>query len=1021
MTATHRLYLDVLGPTEVRGGEAAISLRPRERDVLAALAVRHPQPVPVADLAELLWVAPPVSDAKTLQNHVARIRRALGATAVRTSGSAYVLGDEWALDCHQFRRAVQAAQRASSVGDHRGARAQLTAALQLVRGEPFADLEATAALRAARDLWRSSIDDAHDGLLRALLHLGDTAGALAAAQSLWIGVREERAMLVAQASYRAGRRLDALRAVHACRQALRDRGLSPGDGLLRMELSLLADDPHLLVDDASSPVAPAGATGTASVLVGRDDALDRITAVLAAQFDGPAGCPPVVITGVAGIGKSALAGRIALEARLAGWTVVECSPPMTVAAVRQRTEEAEERPLLLLADDVDHLAAGDWAALAEGSPRTVLLATCAANPPAPTATVVPLQPLDPVAVQQLVEVTIGVTGDALPPSFIDAVARGSGGVPALVVELAIDGAQAPEGARLAQRLVDGLSGTARLLAAMVAVATAPVSAAALLGAAVRVGVGGSQREVAEGVARRVLLEDGRRLICRDDEVRAVLLEGVDRDWVRAVRHAWIAQHDADGDGVYAVAEHLVELPDWPAADAIERFDAARDLANAEVEFEAVIVNARRALALVAAANGPDHPAVLRREIDITWFSRISLQVTQSDEQWRLVERLTALEDHDNLVRLVGLMSAMVPILEAGRLDPRLVELIDHALDLPADPAIRSKAASDAVDLFALADIERCRRCAELSYADALAVGDEFLIMNAIEGLSMALGHPTDWPRRTQLGVEAIVLSERLDDGYKRGGATQMMFSCQLQQADPLVRATIDRMAALADRYDQPGYRFALGWIGAALQHVDGRLVECEATMQATMTLIPMAQSRLDALWYAQLLPVRVAQRRLGELRDPIARLAREQPQFGLWSGYRCWIEAALGNLDGAARLLDDIGGGAGLPHTISWAAATYSAARAAALIGDRDRCNAAYGLLAPHAGLMAWMGTGVVGPIDLALAELRLAMGDAAAAADHLAGADRLVRQLHAPVFEPELADLRERLERASRLNAPHA
>lgn len=1020
---TPRLQLAVLGPTEVRVSGDVVTLRPRERDVLAALAARHPHPVSVTDLAEFLWVAPPASDAKTLQNHVARIRSALGAAAVQTTGSAYALGDEWALDTARFQRCVDAARRAESAGDHRGARAQFAQAVQLVRGEPFAELEATGATRAARSAWHDGIDDANDGQLRALLQLGEVASAVTAARSLSIGVREQRALLVSLANYRAGRRLDALRTVHSCRQALRDRGVAPGEALLRVEQLLLADDPMLSAPDALAATEAAEVwTGTSSVLVGREAELDRITVVLAAHFDGEtAAVPvPVVVTGVAGIGKTALVARVALEARLAGWSVVECPSPVTVAGIQAQRHATEERPLLLVADDAGHLTSADWSLLADGVPRTMLLATSAAEPRTDRATVVRLGPLDEGAVEQLIEVTVGVPRGAASAELVAGVRRGSGGVPGLVVELAIEGAKAPDGTGLARRLVDGLSEPARLLATMVAVAPFAVRPVALLGATLRAGVTVSEREVAECLARRVLREQDRRVTWRDDEVRAALLAGVDDDWVRRARHAWIAQHDIDGDGLMAVAEHLAELPDWPVDDAIARFDAARDLANAEVEFEAVIVNARRALALVAAVEGPDHPDVLRREIDITFFSRMNVELSHSDEQWLLVDRLRALGHHDNLVRLVGLMSSMAATLEADHPDPRFTELIDEALALPADPRIRSEAASNVTDFFTLSDIERCRRYAELSYSDAVAVDDDLLRMIAIEGLSMALGHPTDWPRRVELGQQAVTLSERLDDGFKRGGAMQMVFTGQLQFADPLSRATIDRMRALVARYGRPGYHFTLGFMEASMLHVDGHLAESEAMLNASAHYVPLPQSRLDAVVVAQLFAVRVAQGRIIELRESVAGLAATQPRFGLWLGYQCWIEAAGGNLAGAARLLDEIDDGAALPHTISWAAAAYSAARAAALVGDPARCARVYELLAPHTGLMAWMGSGIVGPIELALAELQLAMGNATAAAEHLAGAQRLVRQLHAPVFEPELADLRERLEHHAEASPSH-
>ena len=65
--------------------------------------------------------------------------------------------------------------------------------------------------------------------------------------------------------------------------------------------------------------------------------------------------------------------------------------------------------------------------------------------------------------------------------------------------------------------------------------------------------------LAEGVARRVLRESSDdRLVCRDAELRAALLDPMPQSWVRAARHAWIARHDADGDASAAVADHVAD-------------------------------------------------------------------------------------------------------------------------------------------------------------------------------------------------------------------------------------------------------------------------------------------------------------------------------------------------------------------------------------------------------------------------------------------------------------------------------
>ena len=59
---------------------------------------------------------------------------------------------------------------------------------------------------------------------------------------------------------------------------------------------------------------------------------------------------------------------------------------------------------------------------------------------------------------------------------------------------------------------------------------------------------------------------------------------------------------------------------------------------------------------------------------------------------------------------------------------------------------------------------------------------------------------------------------------------------------------------------------------------------------------------------------------------------------------------------------------------------------------------------------MTWYGSGTVGPFDLALAELALALDDPATARHHLDAAWHAIGRLRAVVFEPELRQLEARL-----------
>lgn len=1004
-----RYGLAVLGPTVVTVDRETAGLRPRERDLLAALAVRHPHPVTIGELAELLWISPPATEGKTLQNHVARIRRALGPDAIRTVGGSYQLGDGWSLDTSEVAEACAAGQRSASVGDHHGARLQFARALEVVRGTPFADLESTIGVMTGRERVGRLLDSAADGRILALLHLGDAEAARAAAGGLDPGTSERRGVLAATASYRAGHRLEALQIVHRCRQVLRDRGLSPGGPLLQVEQALLADDSALLSGDPYAVAEPSLAGSVAPVLVGREGEVRALGRLLSAQFDAPLPRAPVVVVGPSGIGKSALLARAALEARLGGWAVVQCPEPRSVDELLAVESSTSERPLLVLADDADGFSADDWRRLATGAVGVLRVAAARRPPPVDDIEVWQLSPLDAAGVQQLLELTLGTAVPDAAGGLVDAVVAGSGGVPALVLELAIETGHDTGHSTVSHRLVRGLSEQARDLAALVAIATAPAMPAVTFAAAASAGVSCGTVELAEALARRVLHQavDG-RVDCRDDTVRAALLDGRTPEWVRSARHAWIAELDRHDDGVLVVADHLAFLPDWPLADAVERHDRAYSVADGQGLHDVSLRNAQRARDLMIALHGPDHPLVMRREIDLTWFTGYAPDVF-AELQWELVARLTALEDHTNLVRLVTLMARLRTSLEADP-SPELVELIDRALALPSDPAVRAEAASAATDVFSLSDAQRCRQYAELSYEMAELADIDEMRLEAIDGLCVALGHPDEWPRRRELGQLAAGIAERTLSQRRRASVMQQTFSAQLQLADPLCRASLDRMELLGTRYQLKGMNFMHGYLQAALFHVENRLDECMDVLGQLGERMSIGATRLDAIVTSQEVPVRWAQGRLPELRERVDRLVHEQPGFGLWQGAQCWVAAAGDDLHRCEALLAAVDDGEALPHTMAWAAAVYAVARAAARVGDTHRCETVHSLLRPHANLMAWFGDGVYGPIALALADLQHALGRHDEARASLQTAQRVVDRLHAPVFQWEIDALAARL-----------
>ncbi len=255
------LRLEVLGPARVQRGGRDVPLRQREREVLAALALRHPGPTDLPNLIDALWPSGPPPTARTSpQNHVARTRRTLSDDVVVTVGRAYRLGPGWVLDIDEAAALADEGRALVAAGEGAAAVAALVEAIELAQGDPFADLpddDPLVVSARARALERHR--QAEDDLLVALLAAGRVAEAVAEGAALTAAesFREVRWAAFALSLYRDGQRREALRALHVGQTALRDLvGLDGGPVLRSLEALVLADHP-----DAT--------TGAPAVLLGR--------------------------------------------------------------------------------------------------------------------------------------------------------------------------------------------------------------------------------------------------------------------------------------------------------------------------------------------------------------------------------------------------------------------------------------------------------------------------------------------------------------------------------------------------------------------------------------------------------------------------------------------------------------------------------------------------------------------------------------------------------------------------------
>lgn len=327
------LRFQVLGPVRAWYDDRELDVgSPQQRAVLAILLLSQGRQVAMDILVDAIWGQdPPRSAVGTVRTYISRLRRCLDpVTGYRAAGLLTSVGDGYAIetdavtvDVELFTQQVRQAQLTRGSGDLTRAASQLGEALALWRGMPLAGISGPYAdsqrarlteLRLAATEDRLSID----------IESGRHLAAVAELRALLDDhpLCEKLSELLMLALYRSGRQAEALSAFDDLRRLLSDElGIDPGPGLRALHQRILQADDSLIPPasadhvrgpaarpaDARLPVPPVPAE-----LTGRAGTLDAVTAALR---EDPASV--VAITGMPGIGKTALAIQAAHAVRAA--------------------------------------------------------------------------------------------------------------------------------------------------------------------------------------------------------------------------------------------------------------------------------------------------------------------------------------------------------------------------------------------------------------------------------------------------------------------------------------------------------------------------------------------------------------------------------------------------------------------------------------------------------------------------------------------------------------------------------
>jgi DNA-binding SARP family transcriptional activator/Tfp pilus assembly protein PilF len=306
---------------------------PRQRAVLAMLALRANRVVPRDELVDGVWGAdPPASAVNGVHIIVGALRRMLEPARARrapgrvlvSAGSGYRLAvTPEQVDVGVYDGHLRRARTRQAAGEPAAALLAFDAALELWRGTPltgvpgpFAQTERT----RLTELWLAAAESRAE----ALIELGDLGAATAELSRLVAEhpLREGLRVLLMRSLHRAGRQADALEAYADARQLLKaELGVEPGAALRQLHLDILSGREggpanrrnRVLATGrgdsrgSTGPVAPRQLPPAIRHFTGRLPELAALTVLADAVRPGTGATVIATIDGTAGVGKTALA------------------------------------------------------------------------------------------------------------------------------------------------------------------------------------------------------------------------------------------------------------------------------------------------------------------------------------------------------------------------------------------------------------------------------------------------------------------------------------------------------------------------------------------------------------------------------------------------------------------------------------------------------------------------------------------------------------------------------------------
>src|SRR5215207_1582841 len=442
-----------------------------------------------------------------------------------------------------------------------------------------------------------------------------------------------------------------------------------------------------------------------------------------------------------------------------------------------------------------------------------------------------------------------------------------------------------------------------------------------------------------------------------------------------------------------LAHHFLEAA--PRGDLAKAVGYARRAGAQDMEqlaYEDAVDVYSRALEVLELMDDPDDRLRCSLLLALGGAEAKSARVADARQAFeRAAESARRLDDTDSLV---GAAIGIAMMSDAGRLDEKLLALLDEALERIGPERTARRAALLGA------------KSAEIYWVDSDLVESSRLVDEAIEiarevdapnTLATALHRKVFIPigpdaTRERLGIarEMLELGEASGDREAILHAHAFLMTAHLELGDvDAADRELESYTRLADELRMPEHSWHAIAHRAMRALLDGDLDEAERLADESRRAGERAEQPLASQFYGiQMTQIRSLQGRAGELLPAVRDLAQRFPGIPAWRTGVISLAARAGETEVARVELQRFAGKdfSAIPRDINWLPAMSLLGEVIALIGDTERAGRVYEQLLPYEGLVVVVGRGAscAGPVDRVLGLLARVLGRDGDAQRHL-------------------------------------